>query len=183
MMEFIGSKEILDMGKENGFTTLRMTFEDKNAVGRTACNVFEISEEEFYKMDDYEDEYSIHFDNEEHPLWKKEWGWYRYAEGCVLERREPTIHANINGNELVVWYDSDAMRDDINDWREEEEYKDEPTQNLMAYWIAEHCNYSDLFSYCSDMWGASTEKNITAIAVGLAKMNKMSLADLFKLTA
>lgn len=182
MIEFVGSKEILDFAKEEGFETIRMTFEDKNPKrDRDSFNVFEISEEEFEKMCDYEDENGVHIVGEEHPMiWKDHWGWWRYATGCALEDVEPTIYAFINNNELKVWYSSDKMRIDITDWIEDGD--PEPLNNLMGYWIAEHSKYPDLFRYCIDMWGVSTEQNITAVAVGLAKLNNMKLSDLFKLS-
>ena len=46
MIEFVGSKEILDFAKEEGFKTIQMTFEDSNPKkNREYFNVFEISEE------------------------------------------------------------------------------------------------------------------------------------------
>ena len=180
MIEFVGGKEILNFAEEEGFKTIRMTFEYKSESRyHDDFNVFEISEEEFEKMcNGYKDWFEL--ENDTRPAWKDEWGWWKSAGGCNLEG-SPTIHADINGNEVIVWYDSDAMREDIQDWIDDGEK--EPVQNLMAYWIAEHCKYKDIFEYCSSMWGASTEKNITAIAVGLAKLNNMSLANLFSITS
>ena len=173
MIEFVGSKEILDFAKEEGFETIRMTFEDKNAEGREAFNVFEISEEEFTKMDNYEDEDGIHIEGEEHPIWKDTWGWWRYSGGCVLEDREPVTIININNHALNAWYSIDPLSC----------YEDdEDPKKALDEWIEDHTNYHNLFDYCSDMWGVSTEKNITAVAVGLAKLNNMSLATLFSLS-
>lgn len=177
MIEFVGSKEILDFAKEEGFETIRLTFEDKNAEDREAFNVFEISEEEFTKMDNYEDEDGVHIEGEEHPIWKDTWGWWRYSGGCVLEDREPTTLMTINGHELTAWYDTDALRDYFNDNKD-----DGDVQSIFDEWMEEYTKYHNLFEYCSEMWGTSTEKNITAIAVGLAKLNNMSLATLFSIT-
>lgn len=182
MIEFVGSKEILDFATETGLKTLRMTFEDNGEdVGKTreAFNVFEVSREEFFKMcDGYRDEYDFKIEGDESPCWKDSWGWWRYAQGCNLDGVEPTIYADINGNLLKVWYSRDAMSDFIADWDED----NEPVENLIEDWIADHSKYKDIFEYCSDMWGISTERNITAVAVGLAKLNNMSLSTLFSLT-
>lgn len=182
MIEFVGSKEILDFAKEEGFETIRMTYEDQNyeRTLRESFNVFEISEEEFEKMSRYDDPWDVYDANKSPMIWKDHWGWWRYATGCTLEDVEPTIYAFINNNELKVWYSSDKMALDIKDWIEDGD--PEPFNNLMGYWIAEHSRYPDLFRYCIDMWGVSTEKNITAVAVGLAKLNNMKLSDLFKLS-
>ena len=59
---------------------------------------------------------------------------------------------------------------------------DEVNEEYYDRWALDHSEYIDLFDYCIGMWGCSTERNVTAIAVGLAKLNNMSLSDLFKLS-
>lgn len=175
MIEFVGSKEILDFAKEEGFKTIRMTFEDKNPErDREYFNVFEISEEEFKKMCNYEDENGVHIIGEEHPIWKSHWGWWRHATGCSLDSRfTPTFTGKINGNVLKLWYNDNQMYHDIG-----KDY----TEKDCNRWVLKHSEYDNLFSYCLKMWYCSTERNVTAIAVGLAKLNNMSLTDLFKLS-
>lgn len=175
MIEFVGSKEILDFAKEEGFETIRMTFEDKNPErDREYFNVFEISEDEFDKMCKYEDEHGIHIAGEEHPIWKDSWGWWRHATGCSLEYyATPTMTGKINGNTLTFWYNDNQMYHDVG-----EDYTEEDCDR----WAMNRSEYKDIFDYCLKMWYCSTEKNVTAIAVGLAKKNNMSLADLFKLS-
>lgn len=184
MIEFVGSKEILDFAKEEGFETIRMTYEDQNYENniRESFNVFEISEEEFEKMCRYDDPWDIYEVGKDPMIWKDHWGWWRHATGCALEDIEPTYTTKINGNELVAWYSAGKMKIEIDDWVDDFDDNPEHYQKLMEYWIAEHSNYHDLFKYCIDMWGVSTEKNITAMAVGLAKLNNMKLSDLFKLS-
>lgn len=170
MIEFVGSKEILDFAKEEGFKTIRMTFEDKSATDREAFNVFEVSEEEFEKMCNYEDDYDIHIDGEDHPAWKDSWGWWRHTDGCSLVNHgTPTTTGKINHNRLIMWYDENNLY-----YREDDGYGNE--------WLIKNDSYYDIFDYCLEMWGASTEKNVTAIAIGLAKLNNMSLANLFSIT-
>ena len=184
MIEFVGSKEILDFAKEEGFETIRMTYEDKNyeSTLRESFNVFEVSEEEFEKMSRYDDPWDIYEADKTSMIWKDHWGWWRYATGCTLEDVEPRYKAKINGNELTVWYSLGKMKIEVEDWVDDFDDNPEHYQKLMEYWIAEHSNYHDLFRYCIDMLGVTTEKNITAIAVGLAQMNNMKLSDLFKMT-
>ena len=173
VIEFTGSKEILDFAKEEGFETIRMTFEDKNADGRESFNVFEISEEEFEKMGRYDDPWDIYEEGKKHMIWKDSWGWWRYSGGCVLEDSEPVTIININNHALNAWYSVDPLScyDD-----------DDDPKKAFDEWMDDHTNYKTIFDYCSDMWGVSTEKNITAVAVGLAKLNHMSLATLFSIT-
>ena len=181
MIEFIGSKEILNFAKEEGFKTVQMTFEDSNPKQNRECfNVFEISEEEFQKMCNYEDGNSIHVVGEEHPVWKESWGWWRYSKGCNLENKEPTMVGKINNNVLTIWYNENKMYDDVECYYVGED--DEANEEYYDRWALDHSEYIDLFDYCIEMWGCSTERNVTAIAVGLAKLNNMSLSDLFKLS-
>ena len=168
MIEFVGSKEILDFAKEEGFETIRMTFENKNEDPYQGdFNVFEVSEEEFEKMCNVPDE-----------DWNTDvWGWFRYSGGCVLEDREPITNININNHSLSAWYDDVLLKDYFSDNED-----DGDIQSVFDEWMESHTNYHNLFDYCSDMWGVSTESNITAVAVGLAKLNNMSLATLFSLS-
>ncbi|MGN0246935.1 MAG: hypothetical protein ACI4DK_13355 [Lachnospiraceae bacterium] len=163
MIEFVGSKEILSFAKEEGFKTIRMTFED-NTSGRD-FNVYEISEGDFEKM-------CIAPDEE----WEDKFGWWRYAEGCSLEGSE-TIEIIINNHPFKAWYNEWKLRDYF-----DENSNDGDISSVYDEWMEDHSEYSNLFEYCIDMFGASTETNITAIAVGLAKLNNMSLADLCKLS-
>lgn len=178
MIEFVGSKEILDFAKEEGFNTIQMTFEDTKAHNRDAYNVFEVSEEEFEKMCNYEDENDVHIVGEKKPIWKNSWGWWRYSGGCNLEGVAPTTwDMTINNHRLIAWYDENGLKEYF-----DENKDDGDIESVFDEWMDDHDKYDSLFDYCLEMWGCSTEHNVTAIAVGLAKLNKMSLADLFKLT-
>ena len=83
----------------------------------------------------------------------------------------------INNHQLVAWYDKDALQEYFDDNED-----DGDIQSVYDEWMEDHDKYDSLFDYCLEMWGCSTERNITAIAVGLAKLNNMSLSDLFKLS-
>ena len=133
MIEFIGSKEILNFAKEEGFKTIQMTFEDSNPKqNRERFNVFEISEEEFQKMCNYEDENSVYVAGKEHPVWKGSWGWWRYSKGCNLENKEPTMVGKINNNVLTIWYNENKMYDDVECYYvgEDDEVNEEITDNI-----------------------------------------------------
>ena len=85
--------------------------------------------------------------------WKPEWGWWRSAEGCNIEDW-PTHTFVVNGKEMKGWY------------RAGEDFR----LNL---------NYSSLTDYLCEVIGASTEKNVCAVSVGLAKLNGVALPILF----
>lgn len=181
MIEFVGSKEVLDFAKEEGLKTIKMTFEDKNPKNnRESFNVFEISEEEFSKMCTYEDKSNYFVVRENHPAWKDSWGWWRYSKGCTLQNTSPTMMGIINNRVFKIWYNENKMYDEVECCCTGE--SDEAYDNYYDEWCLDHSKYIDLFDYCINMWGCSTEHNIVAIAIGLAKLNHMSLASLFKLS-
>ena len=85
-------------------------------------------------------------------------GWWRYSDGSVLGK--PKANVCINGEYLVGWDDDYYLPD---------EYEDEPIKH-----------FESLSDYLCDCVGASTEKNVCACAVDLAKYNNMTMAELFK---
>lgn len=169
MIEFVGSKEVLNFAKEENYKTIRMTFENQCHGWKSEYNVFEVSEEEFEKMCDFPDE-----------EWKDSWGWWRWSEGYMFEQQDITMSGEINGHFLMIWCNGDKMEEDVKYcyMGEDEEYLEE----CYDKWALDHNEYIDLFEYCSEMWSYSAERNITAMAVSLAKLNNMSLTDLFRLS-
>ena len=89
--------------------------------------------------------------------WKENWGWWRGAEGSNLG----SVHKryNINNHYLIAW-----------DGYSRENNKD--------YYMDR--NYPSLLRYIVDEIGASTERNVCAICVDLAKQNGISLGELFR---
>ena len=78
-------------------------------------------------------------------------GWWRSAEGSIMGT--PTIKYVINGHEIDAW----------------DGYKRFGSRK-----------YDSLTQYFCDELGASTERNVCALAVHLAKSNDMTLAELFE---
>lgn len=94
-------------------------------------------------------------------------GWWRHAEGSnkgLVDRRY-----NINHHYIMAW-------DGYGREEQEEENKKLPVDDR---WI-ELRKYHDLLEYFCEEIGASTEKNVTALAIDLAKQNNMKLSELFK---
>ena len=88
--------------------------------------------------------------------WESGWGWWRHAQGANLGavNAEFTIHRE----KLQAWDGTD--------------YDKKACYNSRKY--------SDILTYLCDEIGASTEKNVCACTIELAKQNNMKLSELFK---
>lgn len=84
--------------------------------------------------------------------------WWRSSSGTVLEK--PEAKAKVNGGFLICW-DKDYYLPD--------EYEEEPIKEFDC-----------LTEYLCECVGASTEKNVCACAMDLAKYNDMTMSELFK---
>ena len=82
-------------------------------------------------------------------LWKKDWGWYRYAKQSVQSHYVEFI--TINHNPILAWIKN---YDDISE-------------------------YDSLTSYFWQVWGYDDITKITELSVDLAALNEMTLAQLF----
>ena len=110
--------------------------------------------------------------------WKDTFGWWRYATGSNLGsvNHEYIVH----GEKIVAW---DGVHTDF----EEECSVCSDFKNGMCERTAtdfEECfgkrEYPDVISYLCEEIGASTEKNVCACTIDLARQNGMSLSELFK---
>lgn len=90
--------------------------------------------------------------------------WFRSSSGTVLEDYSLEIRTFIiNGIPLNCWVNPEKLQDFIFDDSDEER----------------ECSYSNILQYCSEEWSVGQPRNICAICVGLAKMNNLTLGDLF----
>lgn len=89
--------------------------------------------------------------------WKDDWGWWRSAEGSNM--CNPLSRFNINHHYLKAW-DSDNRLESVD------------------YYC--HRKYEYLTQYMCDEIGASTGKNICALAVDLARINGITMGELFR---
>lgn len=89
--------------------------------------------------------------------WKDDWGWWRSAEGSNL--CNPISRFNINHHYMKAW-------DGVN--RE---------TSSRDHWSRE---YNNLLEYFCDEIGASMEKHICALAVDLARINGITMGELFR---
>ena len=112
--------------------------------------------------------------------WADDFGWYRYAKGSNMGT--PYSFFKINGCDLIAW--DGAKRDDLREW-----WTNEPIEEKEAYHYSfkEYEDevmpreYSSLTEYMCDELGASTESNVCALAVDLAKANGMTMGQLFEI--
>ncbi len=146
-------KEILGGSLENAFRELSINAV-KTYEGNTHLSsltqVWEVEDEDFDKLCEIKEE-----------DWEYEWGWWRGAEGSNVNN--PLSRFNINNHYITAWDGYGRLyamseRDGM--------YRDR--------------KYSDLLEYFCDEIGASTEKNVCAVAVDLAKINNIKLGELFR---
>ena len=152
--------------------TARETYKESSPSDsyREPYSVWELSDESYDAICSFEED-----------KWKDEWGWWRYAEGTNIEG-SPKLLTDINSKEIIVWLNKvkfeDRMNDEIEDLEEDEE-EEIDRERIEASIIAEK-HYRSLTEYCLSEWGASLERNVCAITVGIAKLNGMSLSELWK---
>ena len=136
--------------------------------------VYKVLEQYFPKLCDIPDE-----------EWAKEFpeSWWRYADGSNMGT--PNCEFIINGVQIDAWQNEYYVEDLV------ESYYNLDTHEILAYeldggveaYIEDNYRYKydNLLEYFCDELGASTAKNVCALATDLAKYNEMSMALLFKL--
>ena len=128
--------------------------------------VYEISQSDMKKLEEIYD--------------MPDWSWWRWCKGSNMGT--PFDFFTVNGKELIAW-DGPKREDLMDDWA------DEPDEEKAAYHYSfkeyedtqyPHV-YESLTSYMCNELGASTEKNVCALAVDLARANGLTMAKLFEL--
>jgi hypothetical protein len=106
--------------------------------------------------------------------------WWRWCKGSNLGT--PFDFFTINGKDLIAW--GGPQRDRLmDDWMDESnEEKAAYHYSFKEYEEAQYPHkYDTLTEYMCDEIGASTEKNVCALAVDLARANGFTMARLFEL--
>lgn len=130
--------------------------------------VWELSKDDLKKL-----EYEVE--------WKDEWGWYRSAKGSNMGT--PFDFFTVNGKELIAW-ENQYKRMDLRDiWEDESDDEKAAYHYSFKEYVAVHCpnEYSTLTEYMAEELHASTGTNVCALAVGLARANGLTVAQLFKI--
>lgn len=132
-------------------------------------SVWEISDEDFETLCNMSDrdfkKYSIDLP------------WWRYAEGS--NQGVPDYGFTVNGEKLIAWYNADRDEDLIEDFENEDEAdKEGGLEQYIATW--HETTFPTLTDYLCSELGATTERNVCALAVDLAKYNNITMAELFR---
>jgi hypothetical protein len=152
-------KEILEGNLNNAIEEINLTA-TKTYEGNTHLDektqVWKMSDEEFEKL------CSISEDE-----WKDDWGWWRSAKGANLGI--VTNRYSINGHYITAWdgsFRKEMMEENKNISPADRYYSKRKYDNLLRY-------------FCDEI-GASTEKNVCALATDLAMQNGISMSELLK---
>ena len=105
--------------------------------------------------------------------------WWRGADGSNLG--VPCVDFVVNGHPIVAWRNEYRIDDLEEEWDELPDDEREEYENFDDYcetWLT--TEYKDLLEYFCDELGASTERNVCALATDLAQYNNMTMAELFE---
>lgn len=150
-----------------GNSELRKAFYDLEIVakhsyyGESFC-VWDLSKTDFDKICNIPDK-----------EWKDDWGWWRYAEGDVIQHY-PTSIFTVNGTSMTGYYDEESLNTYVEyhlsnyDMTEDEAKKEYFSRK-----------YKGLRSYLYNVIGVSSESNVCAAAMDIAKLNNLTLSELF----
>lgn len=111
---------------------------------------------EIYQVWELSDEDYEKLCNVDEKDWKDFFGWWRSAEGSNL--LSVNHRYNINNHYIKAW--DGTSRQGEKDWFDRK--------------------YDNLLQYFCDEIGASTERNVCAVAVDLAQQNGMTMGELFR---
>jgi len=109
--------------------------------------------------------------------------WWRYSEGSNIEG-SPTCHMKIKGNDILAYYDEENIKMYVEDFLEDDyisefENKDKAREQLVKDYFNNECTYGYFTNYCCEQWGAGNGKNVCAIAAETAKLNHITMGELF----
>lgn len=131
--------------------------------------VWEINDEDF--------EILCNMTDEEFKKYSQYLPWWRYAEGS--NQGTPGYGFTVNGEKLIAWYNADRDEDLVEDFENEDEAdKEDGLDQYIATWHT--TEFPTLTEYLCSELGASTERNVCALAVDLAKYNDITMAELFR---
>ena len=150
MKEILGGN--LDLAfEELGIDAIK-TYEGNTNLDKNS-QVWELRDEDF-------GEFCNISDND----WKREWGWWRSAEGSNM--RNPLETFKIKGQEIIAWDGANRLEADKAD--------DEDDRYLFER------EYYNLLEYMCDEMGASQPRNVCALATDLARINNIKMGELFQ---
>lgn len=110
--------------------------------------------------------------------WKESWGWWRHAVGSNMDAVEEDYI--IHGRPIKAWdgvIRSGWHKEYCVDCDDNLENQCDASDESICYCYHDR-KYPDMLEYLAHEIGASTETNVTALCIDLAKQNGMTLAEL-----
>lgn len=156
-VEILAGGEFANAVKSLGLTSAVCTYhyQPQPTHWREEYQVWLLSKEDFDNI--------CAIDNDD---WKDDWGWWRHAYGSNLGAVDCAYV--INGEKLMAW-DGLQRKEWCRDCRDcagTEKDKDECFHDHQ---------YPDILIYLCDEIGASTERNVCACTIDLARQNNLTL--------
>jgi len=153
MREILGDKleKVMEIYNINATKTYQ-----NNSDATDFRQVWELEDNDFERLCNIPDE-----------DWKDDYGWFRSADGSNMGSVNKRY--NINNHYINAW---DGYGREI----QKEENKSLPPDDR---WV-EPRKYFDLLEYFCEELGASTERNVAALVIDLAKQNGIKMSELFK---
>ena len=135
--------------------------------------VYEISDEDYEKLSNISDEVWDSIAND--------FSWWRGAKGSNMGI--PNEIFTINGKEIIAWDNVAKIIDLECNWYKMTDEEHEEWDNDLYEYLEAYCPiyYNDLLEYFCEVLGASTERNVCALATDLAKYNNMTIGELFSI--
>jgi len=127
--------------------------------------VWELSDIDFEKISKISDD-----------EWNDDWGWWRSAEGSNMLGTS-TADLVINGHSILAWWNEDKLDRHLEVFIDEE--AGGTRDRLTEEYFSEELTFDNLLTYMCDEWGVSLERNVCALAVDLAKINNITIGELF----
>lgn len=133
--------------------------------------VWEMSEDDYEKICNMSDEEYCQVASDD--------SWWRGADGS--NQGVPCDDFVVNGHSIIAWRNDYRLEHLQDEWDEMSSDDREEYENFDDYcdtWLT--TEYKDLLEYFCDELGASTERNVCALATDLAKYNNITMAELFE---
>ena len=112
--------------------------------------------------------------------WKNDWGWWRHCEGSNIDF--PIAELKIKGLPIKAWYNEDHLEEHIREAMEDYDHliQSEAEARAKEDYFDYLSSSTDLLNYFCDHIGASNGKNVCAVAMDLAAINNITMAQLFE---
>lgn len=170
--EILGGSTFANAIKALGIDAKRTyQYEPPEDSYREAYQVWEMTEEEYQKLCDKSNKI-------EH--WPDTWGWWRSADGSNLG--SINMDFTVKGLLLTAWQGASREEYFIDICQECYDFLEGDCH--ASELDIDECfggrNYKDLLDYIYNEVGATTESNVCAVMIDLAKQNNTTLAELLQ---